>query len=422
MASSGDDVAKQSEAVKGMADMPLPEIERRVVAIAVMALLGGCFGCGAHATKRAYRLSKIDAQYFLLSPDAAGLKGDHQILRIPRSREHGNSKDAPAMDCSTREPWFSFYRAPGNSSYWIAETPSASTSQQSAGAIDMKEQWQGFERALSGLRQRSCFASLDEYLFAKQRIAASVSAPAADTLFYRYGYGPGGYVDLAPGMQLQIERDFFSSRTPDLQALTDYRGTTITYYEVSGNVESGTSLKFLRTEKRSATSTLPDAIASDVTLTTQFAVTSHLRLFLEDLVVSGNAKSPAILIGAPMSQNMDEATQAIEGDPGVSCTALMHWQVTCAYFDGIVTVSPMLQVVINGSSIFVPIGSRLWFVLPKTTNAQQAALVRTLRVQRLFQGKAVDVQFARTVEDVSQLLLFGGDRISWSKTAGPRRQ
>ena len=208
----------------------------------------------------------------------------------------------------------------------------------------MKDQWQGFERALYGLQQRRCFTSLREYLSVKQRIAASISAPAADALFYRYGYGPGGYVDLTPGMQLQIERDFFGVRTPEQPPHANYRGTTVTYYKLSGDAGSGTKLMFLKTEKRSMGATTPEVDTSDVTLATEFEAAPRLRLFLENLAVSGNDKSPAMLIGAPIAQDLNEATQAIESDPRISCEALLRWHVTCAFFSGIVTVSPMLQI------------------------------------------------------------------------------
>lgn len=284
----------------------------------------------------------------------------------------------------------------------------------------MKEQWQSFEQALYGLQLKKCFASMNEYLSVKERIAASVSAPATDTLFYRYGYGPGGYVDLAPGMQLQIERDFFGTHTADQPPLTNYRGTTITYYEVSGTIESGTRLEFLRTEKRSVGSTAPDVVAADVTLATDFAAASRLRLFLEDLVVAGDAKSPAILIGARTTQELNDAAQAIASDPRISCEGLQRLQVTCALFDGIVTVSPMLRVAVNGSSTYVPIGSRLWFVLPPMID-QQSALIQTIRVKRSFDSRPVDVHFVHDTEGLSQLLLFGGDKISWSKSAVAKR-
>ncbi len=177
----------------------------------------------------------------------------------------------------------------------------------------------------------------------------------------------------------------------------------------------------LKTEKRSMGATTPEVDTSDVSLATEFAAAPRLRLFLEDLVVSGNDKSPAMLIGAPIAQDLNDATQAIESDPSISCEALLRWHVTCAFFPGLVTVSPMLQIVVNGSSTYVPIGSRLWAVIPQTTNAQQPAVMRTLRVRRWFDNKTVDVRFAPNPDGISQLFLFGGDQITWSRTAGAKR-
>jgi hypothetical protein len=173
-----------------------------------------------------YLLSKIDSQYFLLSPDAAASQADRQTIRIPIPPGVGSP-----VDCSIKGSWFSFGRPSGKETYWIAQTPSASAWEASAGAVDMKEQWLTFENALHGLQQKQCFASVDEYLHVKQRIAASVSAPVEDTLFYRYSYGPGGYVDMAPKMQLRIERDFFdpqSSGHTILQANIEARPSPIT--------------------------------------------------------------------------------------------------------------------------------------------------------------------------------------------------
>jgi hypothetical protein len=222
-------------------------------------------------------------------------------------------------------------------------------------------------------------------------------------------------------MQLQIERDFFGPQTPEQPPHANYRGTTVTYYKVSGDAGSGTKLMFLKTEKRSMGTTTPEVETSDVSLATEFAAAPRLRLFLEDLEVSGNDKSPAMLIGAPIAQDLNDATQAMESDPRLSCEALLRWHVTCAFFPGLVTVSPMLQVIVNGTPTYVPIGSRLWAVIPQTTNSQGPALIRTLRVQRWFDNKAVDLRFAPNTDDISQLFLFGGDRITWSRTAAAKR-
>jgi hypothetical protein len=374
----------------------------RLKLVLVAVLLAACTGCALRQSSNNYRLGEINSQYFLLSPDAAASQHDRQVLAI--SRKAGNQKD-----CSIKGPWFSFYPASGGKPQWIAETPSAAAWERSSGTIDMMDQWRSFEEAVYRLQQRQCFASLDEYLSAKQRIAASLSAPAGDTLYYRYGFGPGGYVDLAPGMQLRIERDFFGTHS------TDYQGTTITNYKISGNDESGTAIKFLHVEKRTAGSTTPVTTSSDAGLATRFATVPRLRLFLLNLVVSANAKAPAILIGASTKEDLNAPTQAIESDSSVSCSTLQRWPIKCALFDGSVTVSPMLEVFVNGAPTYIPIGYRLWAVLPHLTDVQQATLMRTLRLHRRFQGKLVDVKFIPDSNTLSQLLLFGGDRISWSK-------
>jgi hypothetical protein len=388
-------------------------MRQRRIAVVLMTLLAACAGCAVRRPQGSYLLSKIDSQYFLLSPDAAAPQSDRQTIRIPIL----SGGEVPA-DCSIKGSWFSFARPSAKEAYWIAQTPSASAWQASAGAVDMKEEWTSFENALYALQQKQCFASVDEYLHVKQRIAAGLSAPVEDTLFYRYSYGPGGYVDMAPRMQLRIERDFFDPQNSS-HAASAYRGTTITYYDVVGS--TGASLKFLRVEKRSAGSLAFDANSSDAELAREFANSSRLRLFLQDLTVSGGAKTPAILIGGALDEDLNGVTQVIENDPGISCKALQSSKITCRLFDGVVTVSPMLEVFINGARSYVPIGSKLQSILPSVTTSQQATLVRTLRVDRAFQGKVVGVQLPTDLEAVSQLFVFGEDRISWSKALGDRK-
>jgi hypothetical protein len=89
-------------------------------------------------------------------------------------------------------------------------------------------------------------------------------------------------------------------------------------------------------------------------LATQFATAPHLRLFLLNLVVSANAKAPAILMGASSKEDLNAPTQAIESDPAISCGGLQRWPLTCALFDGSVTVSPMLEVFVNGAPTYIP--------------------------------------------------------------------
>ena len=51
-----------------------------------------------------------------------------------------------------------------------------------------------------------------------------------------------------------------------------------------------------------------------------------------------------------------------------------------------------------------------------TVNAfKRDALLKRVRLQRWFQGKLTAVEFARTEDVVSQLLVVGGDKISWPR-------
>ncbi len=81
----------------------------------------------------------------------------------------------------------------------------------------------------------------------------------------------------------------------------------------------------------------------------------------------------------------------------------------------------MLEVLVNGTTTYIPIGSRLSFIIPRVTNSQQAKLMRTLRVERRFQGRLVAIKLTPNSDELSQLLLFRGDRVSWSKTVGAKK-
>jgi hypothetical protein len=368
-------------------------MKRRFVAFTFV--LGLIAGCASNRSGAVYRLSQINAQYFLLSPDAADSHADRQTLRIPRASESGN--------CSIKGAWFSIYAAADHKS-WIVESPSAAAWERGTATVDMKEEWQKFEAELYGSPQGPCSLSFKEYLSVKQRIAESLSSPAEDSLFYRYAYGAGGFVDLAPSMHLRIERVF-------LGAAGDYRGTVVTTYGVTADAQNEAKLNLLGIDNKA----LADPGIPDLSLAERFATAPRLRLFLQDLVVSGNDKTPAILIGTSSDGDLHAVTEKIESNPKITCVDFERSQVTCAFFEGSVTVSPMIQVALNGVRTYVPIGSKLLFVLPHVNALRRNELLKKLRLQRLFQGKLTPVEFAHTEDVISQLLLVGEDRLSWPR-------
>ena len=396
--------------------MKMRRLDRRLKLMALSLVLTGSLGCAAHrqpASQEFYKLAEVDSQYFLLPPGSAWSQQAHQTIQLP-IRYDGNRM--PENQCSIHGKWFSLYPAQyQGTAYWSAETPLAETWAQNGGYVDMKGEWSRFLGELSA-RQR-CFGSPDELAMVEQGMVANMALPADESLFYRYSYGPGGYVDLAPGMELRIERNLFAKEEGDLQNRENYRGTITTYYSVVHNADQRTQLKLLHSEgdyKKFSTSV---ANLPDTTLASRFKESSHLRLLLQSLVVSGNIKSPAILLGGREIQSLNEATRIMVSDPKATCADLDPSQVDCVNFQGVVTVSAMLNVVVNGHTTYIPLGSRAWYVFPHSLNSLQSDIVKTLRIRRRFEGRYIDVQFARNEQDVGQILLFGGDEISWSKAA-----
>jgi hypothetical protein len=382
----------------------------------VTAALFGCLGCAVHrsSSREFYKLVDIDSQYFLLPPERSEAQEAHQTIQISRGGPQGHR--LPGSGCSIHGQWFSLYPAQVHgTAYWNAETPSTRVWEQSGGSVDMKVEWNKFLKELSSLTQEECFASVDELASIRQRIIESMATPADDSLFYRYSYGPGGYVDLIPGMELRIERNLFAAGAGGPQDRGNYQGTITTSYGLVQNADREFRLKLLRREgdyKKFSASVdgLPDT-----TLAAKFQASSHLRLLLQSLAVSADVKSPAVLLGSQDTARLDEATRAFVSNPRMSCSDLKDAAVTCVDFDGVVTVSPMLQVVVNRRTTYVPLGSRIWFVFPHSSNNSNADILKTMRMRRIYQGRYVDVQFARNEQDMGQILLFEGDEISWPK-------
>jgi hypothetical protein len=378
---------------------------------AILTSLLTLSGCAARNPNFVYQLKQIDSQYFLLPPRAES-PTDRQIIRIPSGQA-----DAPA-NCSIHGTWFSLDRTPG-SRLWNAQAPSASAWQRSGGTVDLKEEWEVFVLALHGLEQRHCFPSPEEYFQVRQTIAESLPVPADEALFYRYGYGIGGYVTLTPGMQLRIERDFYCAGEGASHRVEDYRGTTITTYAVVPQTGNGTLLKFLRVDKRSSVSSVPQATTKDTNLAKELAGFPHIRLFLEDLKVSADANTPAILLGGVTEDDLTAASQLIQQNPQ-RCNGPVKTGVVCLLFAGPVTVSPMLQVTVNRSTEYFPIGSKLLSTLPLNLDKEQD-LLKTLHIERPFRGKLTELRISRSQDEISQVLLFGGDRITWSKKSNKKR-
>lgn len=317
-------------------------------------------------------------------------------------------------ECSINGRWFSFYPASADKGVrWFAKTPSADAWAQSGGFVDMSAEWEEFLRRLTALQHQHCFASNDDVSLIKAQIAERMTLPVDGGLLYRYSFGPGGYVDLVPGMDLQIERVLRSTKTDGKQGGATRSVAIMTTYQIVRNSDYGVQLKLARGGQKRLHVGSSSTEYSDDTLAARFKTSTHLRLMLESVVVSGNIKRPAILLGGSYIEPLRAATAQLESKPKASCTDIKVFQVTCVEFNGNTAVSPKFSVFVNHRLVYVPVGSKLWLVLPRMSFSSKSTLLKKLKVQRRFEKRYVDIRFDGKVGSAEQLTLFEGDKISW---------
>lgn len=385
---------------------------RKLAPVATMFLCV-LIGCAIRhpSPQDVYRLTEIDSQVFLIAPAVTATHRKNQTIRLAVETTPAVQQQLNKKDCSVRGQWFSIrLQTSGNTLYWVAETPSAETWQKSDGDIDLKGKWKTFLDQLAGLQQTGCFASAKEYLSIRNRLAESLSLPADDVLYYRYAYGPGGYVDLSDGMELRIERNITHGNQNDLSNPLD---TIVTSYAVARDSNSEIQLKPIRGRDSSKEVLAGNTPYPDARLATQLIGVDHIRLFLQGLVISGNIKNLAILLGSSSPHGMQTATEIILNNPRATCDNLTGLPVTCVAFHGLVTVSPMIHITVNGHSRYVPIGVKVSYVLPLSHTSHRTTTVSSLRVRRLYDGRYVQVEFAPDQQDLGELLLCQGDKVSW---------
>jgi hypothetical protein len=380
---------------------------------AACALLSLTLGCAGH-TRQSYNLVEIDSQYFL-APSGAAIEGQHQEVQISLGPSKPGGIDAGR--CAIHGQWFSFYPSESASESWTVESPTAQAWAQAGGHVDLKPEWDHFLSELAARQQKQCFPATADFTSIKQKIVAGMAMPIDESLLYRYSYGEEGYADLSPGMELRIERNIRNAETATASAQTKGNPlrTITTSYDFRPANGSDVQINFLRSQDTSPSEDFSALGLPDETLAATFNASTHLRLILQHLEVTAGTKSPAILLGGAAVKDLDAATSMALGNPDITCEDLQKFHVACVRFNGLVTVSPVLKVTVNGRPTDVPLGSKVWYLFPPSPGSAPKIL-RTLKIRRLADGQFRELQFRRTEDDVGQILLFGGDEISWSRS------
>jgi hypothetical protein len=319
-------------------------------------------------------------------------------------------------DCSIHQGFFALYQAPGKSAAWVAEVPTPQAWEGKGNDEKIDAEFEAFLRQLHSFQVKHCLPPGGD-LVARRLVLENLPVPLAKTLLYKYSYRLGaGFLDLEPGMRLRIERaEFRPSPTHD-QTLATYLGTRTAYYELSRNKGNQTNLKLTRMDATPGLPPAPDLPES--TLARRTVGMRVYRLFFATKFVPPNRQRAALLIGTREANQLEEATHEIQGDPEIGCSRFTP-QIACVTFDGPVIASPELRVVVNGRPTYVPVGSTLGNVLGIIETPERAAVLRTLRIQRLFRGKYASLEFSPRDAAIFRLVLLGRDKISWSADQPP---
>ncbi len=138
------------------------------------------------------------------------------------------------------------------------------------------------------------------------------------------------------------------------------------------------------------------------------AGTKYLRLFF--LTRRSSADHDAILVAAPNLTILTEATAAIQSEGEQYCRDRRQ---ICVSAPREVGLSAELPIGANGTIIGVPVRGRVSDALKEAGVRDPAPLVKTLRVTRPYKGKPIPIQFDASRRDILNLVLIGGEELSW---------
>jgi hypothetical protein len=276
---------------------------------------------------------------------------------------------------------------------------------------DVDGQWKLFISDLARMHDQGCFPSGLSTQFIRSTIAKRIPLPADLVPIYMYSDRGERFVNLAPGMEIRIQKVLSAGTSANTGSGT-LRLLTVEY-DVFSRQGGGVGLRLNHRPDR-AKGIRPGRDDRQVLeLDRRFAATSVMRLFLQGFSEEkqGKSESGPILIGASDPMRLDAVTDLIRERSSLTCVRSPG--VVCVDLPaGSVSLSSIIW--INGRRTASAFGTSLasqLFVLPERKQAEALESVQVMR--QLSPNQYARIQITRTVEGAQQLLLLPGDRIEW---------
>jgi hypothetical protein len=382
-------------------------------------MLLSCSGCFHHkiAIEDGFRLSENgDAPMLVPTNGPTSEAGNFQTSKLVLPGGFAGANDQVSHQCAIKSEIFAFSSVPPHDSrHWIVRSPSISGWNKLAGETDIYSQWKIFTRELTRMNENGCFPPGLTALEIRAAIAQKIPLPADEVSLFFYSEQGIGFIDLAPGMEVRLQRFVpaessigAQSKGASQEGAADYWAAS---YEVIPRHGGGVRLKLSRMgQKRSHGVSGPEE-REFFSLSQRFAQTPELRLLLEG-VYGKREVSHGILIGAHNQRQLEALTDLIHQTDPVKCINSLG--TVCIEYPLGAAPSLFYTVWVNGHRTACLPGTSLALLIPSPGQPQQTVSLESVRVfRRLNLDRYAEIDFPRTMSGAEQVRLLPGDRIEW---------
>ena len=370
-----------------------------------------CAGCLRHkaVTAHAYRIDDVEGMSILVPPATPTADGKPlQTTNVVLPVAHSELRLGMHEECKIEGPLFSLHSDTTSlHSTWVVRSPSASGWATMSSANDIHAQWRLFLRKLAQMSEKGCFGPSVTAQSVRIAIAKTIPLPAEDVVDFVYSDQADRYVDLAPGMQLQMQGLLTPATVNNTQSAHSLQVWTV-IYEVVSNRDGGVRIQRGHVGESGGRYGAEDK--QILTLGQRFAQTPLLRIFLQGFSDT-EVENGALLVGASNAAHLEALTDRIQQTSSEKCVALQA--PACMQFAPD-SVSLASFVWLNGHRMPSPFGAPLAFLLFQMPQSKQASALQSARVSRqLGPNDTAVIEFTHTMEGARQLLLLPGDRVEW---------
>jgi hypothetical protein len=273
-------------------------------------------------------------------------------------------------------------------------------------------QWKLFLRELARMHDHGCFPTGLSTQFVRSAIVERIPIPANLVPAFMYSDQGERFVNLAPGMEIRIQKVLSTETSVNAGSRTSLRILTVDYDVVSRH-GGGIGLRLSHRPDVGQGASLGTEDRQFLKLDQRFAPASVLRLFLQGFSEEkqGKSESAPILIGTSDAMRLDLLTDLMRQTDLVACVT-QPGAVCVNLPPGGVSLSSTIW--INGRRTSSAFGISLGSLLLRLPEPKQAEALESVQViRKLSLDRYARIQVTRTIEGATQLLLLPGDRIKW---------